>query len=140
MNSAHEQARDDQRPVRGLPNQYQRRDHRNGHAGRRDPVTANRGPGTGQAHQAVDEQREGDDVRDRDHVVHRAASFVSAAAGSTDFSGDFSGGFSADFSGDFSVDRGFLPLNMPSMRSVTTNPPTTFSVPNTTATNRMICA
>ena len=27
---------------------------------------------------------------------------------------------------------------MPSMRSVTTNPPTTFSVPNTTATNRMI--
>lgn len=28
---------------------------------------------------------------------------------------------------------------MPSIRSVTMNPPMTFRVPNTTATNRMIC-
>src|SRR5260370_756728 len=75
-------------------------------------------------HQAVDEHRERDDVQHRNEVVHRPCPFV-AAAGAAD-------------SAEALTATGFLPLNMPSIRSVTTKPPTTLSVPNTTATNRMI--
>ena len=55
------------------------------------------------------------EVEQDNQIVHRACPFVETFAAA-----------------------GFLPLNMPSIRSVTTNPPTTLSVPNTTATNRMI--
>src|SRR5271166_4724476 len=123
----HQQARDDQRPVVGVANRDQRGDHRDRHARRGDPVAPHGGPWAGQAHQAVDEQRERDDIEDRDEVVHFTRPFAAAPSAARPALAT-------------SALAGFLPLNMPSMRSVTTKPPTTLSVPNTSATNKMICS
>ena len=74
QHNAHRQTGDDQRPLAGVPNHDQRRHNGDGHARRRDQVAAHRSLGAGQAHQAVDEQRERNDVEDRDQIIHRTTS------------------------------------------------------------------
>src|SRR5690606_19569857 len=95
--------------------------HGDRHADRGDPVAAHRRLRAGQPHQAVDEQRERDDVEDRDESVHQERPFpfdaILSAAGACG-----------------------LVLNMPSIRSVTRKPPTTLIMPNAIATTRMIAS
>src|SRR5579884_637865 len=109
--------------------------HGDGHPHRGDQVAAHRGLGPGQAHQPVDEQRERDDVEDRDQVVHRPCPSVPVLTGPVCPASPWAAARAASSP----AGAGFLPLNMPSMRSVTMKPPMTFSVPKTSATNRMIC-
>ena len=99
----------------------QRRDDGDRHADGGDAVAANRGARPGQPDQAVDEQREGDDVED----VMKSAS-----------------GRACEDHVELLRPRrrrlvGFLPLNISSMRSVTRKPPTTLIVPKTIAMTRM---
>src|SRR4051794_35375439 len=103
----------DQQPVAdaGLE---QRRAHRDRHADGRHLVAADRRARPAQHPQPGDEQGERDDVEQVDDVVARHSS-------------------SDDRCGAGSSALSRLPLNMPSMRSVTRKPPTTLIVPNAIA-------
>src|SRR5699024_8649315 len=105
------QADDDDPPVVGVADLDQGGGHRERHTGAGDVVAAHGGLRAGQSHQPVDEHRERDDVEDCHEVVHQASPFFSTG----------------------------LALNIPSIRSVTTKPPTTLSVPKISAMSRMIC-
>ena len=115
---------DDQAPV-ALAGVQQRRDHRDRHADRGDAVAAHRRRRARQPAQAVDEQREGDDVEDVEEVRvlqegrasdHALASVLLAVA-------------PRPASG--------LALNISSIRSVTRKPPTTLIVPKAIAITRI---
>src|ERR1700704_5989232 len=103
-----------------------RRQQRNHHADGGDLVAPTCAFGRAQLDQAEDEQYGGEEIRERDREGHPAV-----------FSGGVFWGGGA-FSAGLVVGR---PLNISSIRSVTTNPPTTLIVARITATRpRAICS
>src|SRR5439155_16574684 len=111
-------AEDDQPPLPHAVGQ-QRGEHGDGHADRGDPVAADGRARPGQATQAIDEQREAEDVEDLAEVL-----VVQERRG--------------QHQSPPSPRGGRLPLNISSMRSVTKKPPTTLIVPKMIAMTRMI--
>src|SRR5206468_1541010 len=83
-----------------------RRDDGDEHPGRRDAVALDRRRRRGKSLQAEDERDRRDEIGDRDEGFHGHSRFRTGRC-----------------------------LNIASMRSVTTKPPTTFAVPSTTARN-----
>ena len=98
--------------VRVEAGQEERRHDGDGHAEGADPVAVARSRRVGEVAQREDEADDRDDVRQRDPVAARHSS------------GSFFGGSRR--------------LNICSIRSVTTNPPTTLPVPSATATSATI--
>src|SRR5690606_31614992 len=114
---ADHQACDDEQPVLAHLVLEQGGDERQRHTDRGDPVAAHRRLRAGQLHQPVDHERERDDVEGVDEHLVVDPAHLSAFP--------------------LLEVPGFC-LNIPSIRSVTTKPPTTLMAPKTTAMNRMM--
>src|SRR5439155_12042574 len=104
--TADRDAREDDRNAALHVRREEGRDDRDEHSGRRDAVALNGRRRRREALQAEDEGDSRDQVRDRDEGLDRHSRFRTGRC-----------------------------LNIASMRSVTTKPPTTFAVPSTTARN-----